>query len=629
MLYSLVTESKVDTTRVLKLVPEWSKSVLLPVLCSKLDLAVNSKNVLKIKACLFSICTSLVVRVWESLSHPLMHAIKRMIETVLLWPCLNADSVSKVQHGCIDCLALMICVELQAEESITDSMPDRIRAIGKKAAGDSVVTYVKEQWREDHAWLELSTDIATRGNLAANTAYVTDAIGYLLGLLIGLLIDSVCSFIPKVVLTAPLPLPVSSMRDTLPPMMVILTAPGVFLVLEVEKSRNLERSDITTKTENAWFVASRLFSPLRVDFRFDKVLLGCYSREAYKFLCSDPRTPPYYEDCINYAEVNILSIQFTLGIRYVCPYLCFALQVLAILCLCIKNAKIEAYKNAKIEHTRSENFVKDLASLEKSKAMISNLTMVPFVLLISSGETFVVEAKVWIHDGQIASLIYVIDCNTGTSIEDYQKINRLEARLRSVLQGDNDVRSATTSLSDVVIHPERRLHQMMFADRDYQKNHMFEFTSETPLVTVQNWEERGYSIVNVQCKDRSKLLFDVVCNLTDMEYVVFHATINTRIDQAYLEFYKIHKDGTPISSEPERQRLIQCLQAAVERRSCEGVRLELSTEDRQGLLAEVMRTFRENGLNVTRVDIATAGYLAANTFYVTDAIGYLLGFYKP
>jgi UTP:GlnB (protein PII) uridylyltransferase len=61
----------------------------------------------------------------------------------------------------------------------------------------------------------------------------------------------------------------------------------------------------------------------------------------------------------------------------------------------------------------------------------------------------------------------------------------------------------------------------------------------------------------------------------------------------------------------------------------QGVRLELSTEDRQGLLAEVMRTFRENGLNVTRADIATTCYLAANTFYVTDAIGYLLGFYKP
>ncbi|WJX78513.1 hypothetical protein P8452_61728 [Trifolium repens] len=123
--------------------------VLFPVICSKLALAVNSKNVLKIKACLFSICTSLVVRGWESLSHPLMHAIKRMIETALLWPCLNVDSVSKVQHGCIDCLALMICAELQAEESITDFMPDRIRAIGKKAAGDAVVTYVMNQFFND------------------------------------------------------------------------------------------------------------------------------------------------------------------------------------------------------------------------------------------------------------------------------------------------------------------------------------------------------------------------------------------------------------------------------------------------------------------------------------------------
>ena len=35
------------------------------------------------------------------------------------------------------------------------------------------------------------------------------------------------------------------------------------------------------------------------------------------------------------------------------------------------------------------------------------------------------------------------------------------------------------------------------------------------------------------------------------------------------EFYIRHTDGTPISSEPERQRVIQCLQAAVERRASE------------------------------------------------------------
>ena len=51
------------------------------------------------------------------------------------------------------------------------------------------------------------------------------------------------------------------------------------------------------------------------------------------------------------------------------------------------------------------------------------------------------------------------------------------------------------------------------------------------------------------------------------------------------------------------------------------MRLELCTLDRQGLLADVTRTFRENGLNVTRAEISTARDMALNVFYVTDAIG--------
>ena len=146
----------------------------------------------------------------------------------------------------------------------------------------------------------------------------------------------------------------------------------------------------------------------------------------------------------------------------------------------------------------------------------------------------VVEANVWTHNGRIASLIYVKDCKSGSIIEDSQRINRIEARLRNVLKGDNDIRSARISVSMAEMHNERRLHQLMFADRDYERTPILEFRSDTPVVTVQNWTERGYSVVNVQCKDRIKLLFDVVCTLTDMEYVVFHATINTSRDQAYL-----------------------------------------------------------------------------------------------
>lgn len=51
------------------------------------------------------------------------------------------------------------------------------------------------------------------------------------------------------------------------------------------------------------------------------------------------------------------------------------------------------------------------------------------------------------------------------------------------------------------------------------------------------------------------------------------------------------------------------------------MRLELCDDDRKGLLAEVTRTFRENGLNVTRAEISTTMGIAQNVFYVTDAIG--------
>ncbi|KAI4302771.1 hypothetical protein MLD38_038480 [Melastoma candidum] len=234
----------------------------------------------------------------------------------------------------------------------------------------------------------------------------------------------------------------------------------------------------------------------------------------------------------------------------------------------------------------------------------------------------VVEAKVWTHNGRIASLIYVKDCNSGSPIKDSQQIDRIEAMLRQVLKGDNDILSAKTVVSmGAVTHTERRLHQMMFADRDYERKPIFMLGNDAPVVSVLNWVERGYSVVNVQCKDRTKLLFDVVCTLTDMEYVVFHATINTSEDGASLEFYIRHADGSPISSEPERQRAIKCLQAAVERRVSKGVRLELCKEDRQGLLAAVTRTFRENGLNVTRAEISTKMDTALNIFHVTDAHG--------
>ncbi|GAB4834268.1 hypothetical protein Ancab_032535 [Ancistrocladus abbreviatus] len=107
-----------------------------------------------------------------------------------------------------------------------------------------------------------------------------------------------------------------------------------------------------------------------------------------------------------------------------------------------------------------------------------------------------------------------------------------------------------------------------------------------------------------------------------MEYIVFHATITLKAIGRIWNSTPGTQMEPPISSDAEMQRVIQSIQAAIERRDTQGLRLELCTEDRPGLLADVTRTFRENGLNVTMAEISTSGNMALNIFYVTGADGY-------
>lgn len=50
--------------------------------------------------------------------------------------------------------------------------------------------------------------------------------------------------------------------------------------------------------------------------------------------------------------------------------------------------------------------------------------------------------------------------------------------------------------------------------------------------------------------------------------------------------------------------------------------LQITIEDRVGLLSEVTRIFRENGLSVTQAEVTTRGSQAVNVFYVTDVSGH-------
>lgn len=237
----------------------------------------------------------------------------------------------------------------------------------------------------------------------------------------------------------------------------------------------------------------------------------------------------------------------------------------------------------------------------------------------------VVAAEVWTHNSRMASVVYITDDTTGLPIDNPDRVAKIKHLLLYVLRGDIDKKNANTAVSFCSTHKDRRLHQLMYADRDYDiydGDYSCSTNERNKLnVTVDDCIDKGYTVVNLRCPDRPKLLFDTVCTITDMQYVVYHGTVNAEGPEAYQEYYIRHVDGYPISSEAERQRVIHCLEAAVRRRTSEGVKLELSGEDRVGLLSDVTRIFRENGLSVCRAEVTTRGSQAMNVFYVTDVSG--------
>ncbi|KAJ8558539.1 hypothetical protein K7X08_034068 [Anisodus acutangulus] len=263
----------------------------------------------------------------------------------------------------------------------------------------------------------------------------------------------------------------------------------------------------------------------------------------------------------------------------------------------------------------------------------------------------VVEAHAWSHNARLACVVYISEESTDTPI-DHNRLTAIEDHLTTVLRAttarstnEENVKQQEVKTAYGINHEgegtvtdiERRLHQLMLSVRDFESPSKpissprkgspilidsSDHKEEKMLsVCIENCDEKGYSIVSIQCKDRRRLMFDTVCTLTDMQYVIFHASVDSRGGYAFQEYFIRHVDGYAMSTESEKERVIKCLEAAIERRVCEGIRLELCANNRVGLLSDITRVLRENGLAVVRADIATEGERARNIFYLRDISG--------
>ncbi|XP_047312035.1 ACT domain-containing protein ACR1 [Impatiens glandulifera] len=237
-------------------------------------------------------------------------------------------------------------------------------------------------------------------------------------------------------------------------------------------------------------------------------------------------------------------------------------------------------------------------------------------------------AVAWTHKGRAACIMYLEDKQTVPGLAE------IRAHIASVVEAHHHegeqwaVRIGDPAGIPAAAGPsqtERRLHQLMCANSDNNFQDCCRIgntiSTDTTQVAIDYCKERGYSMVNVKCRDRPKLLFDTVCTLTDMEYEVFHASISSRSSIAIQEYYVRQKDGCTLNSESDRIRVAQSLIAAIERRVSHGLRLEITARNRLGLLSNVSRALRENGLSIMRAEVKTRGEKAIGSFYVTDVSG--------
>mmetsp|Transcript_13693 Transcript_13693/g.29253 ORF Transcript_13693/g.29253 Transcript_13693/m.29253 type:complete len:515 (-) Transcript_13693:115-1659(-) len=139
--------------------------------------------------------------------------------------------------------------------------------------------------------------------------------------------------------------------------------------------------------------------------------------------------------------------------------------------------------------------------------------------------------------------------------------------------------------------------------------------SDLYTVEIDNTIHRGYSLVCIRCPDRCALLFDTVCVLFVSNYDVNHATIDVLDMTATMEFYVKTKAGSAIVCPEDREQLKHNLLTAIQPRPS-GFHLQLSSNDRPGLLADVTRKLAESGLTITKAEVGRQGNHAFEKFLV-------------
>ena len=127
-----------------------------------------------------------------------------------------------------------------------------------------------------------------------------------------------------------------------------------------------------------------------------------------------------------------------------------------------------------------------------------------------------VNAEIWIHNARAAAGVHVTDDSIGCVVKDPKRLSIIKELLCYVLKGNNEMKVTKMTLSPLgITSRERRLHHIMFTDRDYERVERSKLgrhddKSSKPHGTVLIIE-KDYSVITIRSKDLAELLIDIVC----------------------------------------------------------------------------------------------------------------------
>jgi predicted amino acid-binding ACT domain protein len=145
---------------------------------------------------------------------------------------------------------------------------------------------------------------------------------------------------------------------------------------------------------------------------------------------------------------------------------------------------------------------------------------------------------------------------------------------------------------------------------------------DRPVIEITHCAQPDYWTASIRCRDRTKLLFDTVCTLADLDYDIYHATIDSTADgMAQQEYYLRPRSGDGEFSERRAALLKAMLAQSIERRFPKGLKVHVRSLDRFGCLAALTRQLEQAGLSVTRAKVRTfaTSRSSGHTLYVMDA----------